>query len=471
MGVVFTGSTEVAKVIYRALAGRGAVPLVAETGGQNCMIVDSTALAEQVVADALSSAFDSAGQRCSALRVLCLQEEIADKVFAMLKGAMAELVVGDPSRISTDVGPVIDDDAQLIIDKHIDGMPAATRTQGATIPDTKLGSFVVPALIEIRSISQLQREVFGPVLHVLRFERARLGELVAAINATGYGLTLGIESRIDETVDEIVRNVHVGNTYVNRNIVGAVVGVQPFGGEGLSGTGPKAGGPLYLHRLLRRTPGPRLEGVRSDASAAPLRMLLDWLRADGSAFLPDAKRDVLVERVERYGRESPLDLRIALPGPAGEDNSLSFAPRGTLLGSARSLAVAVHQLGAALATGNRLMLTDPIPATTLPAALPPALREWLIPEGSERGSDPYFPEKGSVPFREPLGAALFEDEGAGTAGVLEALRERLANRPGPIVSIVTASPDYNLEQLVVERTLSINTTAAGGNTHLMTLAS
>ena len=462
MGVVFTGSTEVAKVIHRTLAERGDVPLIAETGGQNCMIVDSTALAEQVVADALSSAFDSAGQRCSALRVLCLQEEIADKVLAMLKGAMAELVVGDPSRMATDVGPVIDDDAQFLIDTHIDGMPAATRTQGATIPDTKLGSFVAPALIEIQSLSQLQREVFGPVLHVLRFERARLGELVAAINATGYGLTLGIQSRIDETVDEIVRNAHVGNTYVNRNIVGAVVGVQPFGGEGLSGTGPKAGGPLYLHRLLRRTPGPRLEGVRGDVSAAPLRMLLDWLRADGSAFVPDAKRDVLIERVERYGRESPLALRIALPGPAGEDNSLSFAPRGTLLGSAHSLAAALHQLGAALATGNRLMLTDPIPATALPAALPAALREWLITEHSEAGS---------VSSQEALGAALFDDEGAGTAGVLEALREKLANRPGPIVSIVTARPDYNLEQLVVERTLSINTTAAGGNTHLMTLAS
>ena len=455
-GVVFTGSTDVAKIIQRTLAERGGVPLIAETGGQNCMIVDSTALPEQVVADALSSAFDSAGQRCSALRVLCLQEEIADKVLAMLKGAVDELLPGDPSRISTDVGPVIDAEAKRSIDAHIEAIPAQARHQIAVGADANLGTFVAPTLIEIETIAQLEREVFGPVLHVLRFKRERLAQLVDDINATGYGLTLGIQSRIDETVDEVVRRARVGNTYVNRNIVGAVVGVQPFGGERLSGTGPKAGGPLYLHRLLRQTPGPQLTGERRDDRAAPLRQLIDWLKADSATLLPDSQRHLLIDRLARYERETPLPLRIDLPGPAGEDNSLSFAPRGALLGSARSIAVALHQLGAALATGNRLALADESQARLLGGALPSELREWLVPKADAMAGE--------------LGAALFEEEGERTAGIADELRRSLAQRPGPIVSIVEAAPAYALEYLVVERTLSVNTTAAGGNTHLMTLA-
>ncbi len=220
------------------------------------MIVDSSALAEQVVFDVLQSAFDSAGQRCSALRVLCVQEDVADRLLTMLKGAMDELAIGNPDRLSTDVGPVIDGEAKRGIETHIEAM----RTKGRAVHQlplgegTRAGTFVAPTLIELESLDELKREVFGPVLHVLRFRRSGMGKLLDDIKATGYGLTLGIHTRIDETIANVIEHAHVGNIYVNRNVIGAVVGVQPFGGEGLSGTGPKAGGPLYLPRLLATRP-------------------------------------------------------------------------------------------------------------------------------------------------------------------------------------------------------------------------
>ena len=252
-GVAFTGSTETARVIQRGLAEREGpiVPFIAETGGQNAMIVDSTALPEQVVRDTIDSAFRSAGQRCSALRVLYLQREVADKTLTMLKGAIAELKVGDPAWLKTDVGPVIDEEARDMLLGHAKRM----QNEGALLSSANLGedcaqgTFVAPSVFEIDSLSRLQREVFGPMLHVVRYQADRLDNVIEAINGTGYGLTLGVHSRIDSTVDYVRQRAHVGNMYVNRNIIGAVVGVQPFGGEGLSGTGPKAGGPRYLHRF------------------------------------------------------------------------------------------------------------------------------------------------------------------------------------------------------------------------------
>ena len=253
-GVCFTGSTETARLINRALAGRdsGAIAtLIAETGGQNAMIADSSSLPEQVVKDALGSAFTSAGQRCSAARILLVQDDIADKVVGMLAGAMAELTVGDPGLPSTDVGPVIDEDAKVILVAHAARMkgeakPIAEATLGA---GTEHGTFFAPTAWELKSINELDREKFGPALHVVRWKADELDAVVDAINATGYGLTLGIHSRIDATIDRIVSRAKVGNIYVNRNQIGAVVGVQPFGGQGLSGTGPKAGGPHYLPRF------------------------------------------------------------------------------------------------------------------------------------------------------------------------------------------------------------------------------
>ncbi|MXV08141.1 MULTISPECIES: bifunctional proline dehydrogenase/L-glutamate gamma-semialdehyde dehydrogenase PutA [unclassified Xanthomonas] len=252
-GVAFTGSTDTARAINRALAARDAAigVLIAETGGQNAFIADSSSLPEAVVKDAISSAFISAGQRCSAARVLFVQDDIADKVMTMLGGAMAELKVGDPGLLSTDVGPVIDADALQILTDHAARMDREARpiAVAATDEATAHGSFFAPRAYELQSLAQLQREIFGPVLHVIRWKADQLDAVIDQINATGYGLTLGVHSRIDETIERIASRVAVGNVYVNRNQIGAVVGVQPFGGQGLSGTGPKAGGPHYLLRF------------------------------------------------------------------------------------------------------------------------------------------------------------------------------------------------------------------------------
>ncbi|MGR9073022.1 MAG: bifunctional proline dehydrogenase/L-glutamate gamma-semialdehyde dehydrogenase PutA [Gammaproteobacteria bacterium] len=252
-GVAFTGSTETAQTINRTLARfhRDIVPLIAETGGQNVMIADSSALTEQVVRDAVQSAFNSAGQRCSALRVLFLQREIADKTIAMLIGAMRELTLGDPGLYSTDIGPLIGREEAESISRHVDVMQTQSRLlyRAETESELRHGSFYPPCLIELDGLSRLEGEVFGPVLHVIRYDSSGLNEVIDAVNALGYGLTLGIHSRINSTVRKIQKHVRVGNIYVNRNMIGAVVGVQPFGGMGLSGSGPKAGGPHYLQRF------------------------------------------------------------------------------------------------------------------------------------------------------------------------------------------------------------------------------
>jgi RHH-type proline utilization regulon transcriptional repressor/proline dehydrogenase/delta 1-pyrroline-5-carboxylate dehydrogenase len=252
-GVAFTGSTETARKINQALAAKDGpiVPLIAETGGQNAMIVDSTALPEQVVDDAVTSAFLSAGQRCSALRVLFLQDDIADGVIDMLMGAMDEIALGDPLDLATDMGPVIDEAARDVLLAHIERMKREAKILkvGHVPSDRANGVFFPPHLVEISSLDVLRREVFGPILHVVRYPAKDLDKVIAAIRATGYGLTLGVHTRIEARAAEIFAELGVGNTYVNRNMVGAVVGVQPFGGQGLSGTGPKAGGPHYLLRF------------------------------------------------------------------------------------------------------------------------------------------------------------------------------------------------------------------------------
>jgi RHH-type proline utilization regulon transcriptional repressor/proline dehydrogenase/delta 1-pyrroline-5-carboxylate dehydrogenase len=252
-GVAFTGSDETARIIHRALANRNGPigTLIAETGGQNAMIVDSSALPEQVVIDAVQSAFNSAGQRCSALRVLCVQEDIAAKVKRLLAGYMEELVVGNPAYLETDVGPVIDAGARALLEGHAQEVMQKSSWNHRLQPNAAMraGTFVAPLAAEIESLSVLDREWFGPVMHLVTYKARDLEALVDAINATGYGLTFGIHSRIDGTVRRVSSRVAAGNVYVNRNIIGAVVGTQPFGGSGLSGTGPKAGGPHYLHRF------------------------------------------------------------------------------------------------------------------------------------------------------------------------------------------------------------------------------
>ncbi|HKJ95007.1 MAG TPA: L-glutamate gamma-semialdehyde dehydrogenase, partial [Gammaproteobacteria bacterium] len=290
-GVAFTGSVGTAKFINRTLADREGpiVPLIAETGGQNAMIVDSSALIEQVINDVLKSSFQSAGQRCSALRVLFVQDDIADKLIHMLKGAMMELTVGDPWNIATDVTPVIDEDARAMLQEHAERMTEeATLIHRCELPEeTANGTFFAPHAFELKSMDQLTEEKFGPILHVVRFKARELDRVIDRINEAGYGLTFGIHSRIDRTVDYVTRRMHVGNAYVNRNMIGAVVGVQPFGGEGLSGTGPKAGGPRYLYRFATE----RALSIDTTAAGGNASLMSLEDEASGEALmLPEPQR-------------------------------------------------------------------------------------------------------------------------------------------------------------------------------------
>ena len=454
-GVIFTGSTEVAQLINRTLAKRmldekREIPLIAETGGQNAMIVDSSALPEQVVQDVLTSAFDSAGQRCSALRVLCLQADIADRTIAMLKGAMRELKIGNPDRLSTDVGPVIDAEAQRNLLAHIERMKTHAKDfyQLPLPPQCEYGSFVPPTVMEIASLAELQREVFGPVLHVIRYRRDELPQLIDAINATGYGLTLGIHSRIDETIDFIVARAHVGNIYVNRNIIGAVVGVQPFGGEGKSGTGPKAGGPLYLKRLQRNASVAPWEHTlpthtQSNTQTA-LNALLSWLINHGY------KQIAML--TQQYVEHSLPHTSLVLPGPTGERNTLFLTPRGRVLCAASQLETLLNQFAAAFATGNRALLTQ-THCALLPADLPQDVRVAVEVITQHALS------------HVPLKLALAD------ATQLRSLAVMLAERDGALVPLVECNDvePIPLWRLVAERAVCVNTTAAGGNASLMTL--
>jgi RHH-type proline utilization regulon transcriptional repressor/proline dehydrogenase/delta 1-pyrroline-5-carboxylate dehydrogenase len=459
-GVMFTGSTEVARILQRTLARRldargNPVTLIAETGGQNALVVDSSALVEQVVNDAVASAFDSAGQRCSALRVLCVQEEAAERIVEMLKGAMAELRLGSPDELAVDVGPVIDAEAQAGIQRHID----ALRGRGRRVHQAPQrlpadGSFVAPTLIELDSLDELQREVFGPVLHVLRYRRAELDALLSRINGTGYGLTMGLHTRIDETIARVVERSHAGNVYVNRNMVGAVVGVQPFGGEGLSGTGPKAGGPLYLLRLLAARPAhaaavafDALGRVESTAPARPaLEALGDWAAAHN--------RTTLSELCESFAGQTRSGAACVLTGPTGERNVYTLAPREGVLCVAGSDEDRLAQLAAVLAVGGRALW--PASARALHAVLPEAVRAAvaLVDDAALMQAD--------------FDAVLLH----GGADERHALAAALTQRPGAIVSLTALEPGDTavpLERLLVERALSVNTAAAGGNASLMTI--
>ena len=462
-GVMFTGSTETARRIQATLALRlnahgQPVPLMAETGGQNAMVVDASALPEQVVADVLASAFEAAGQRCSALRVLCLQEDVAEPVLEMLRGAMRELRVGDPAALSTDVGPVIDERARAGIEAHVARMAAAGRPVWRLChpsSDLHSGHAVVPTLIEIPHLGELTREVFGPVLHVLRWRAGEQDALLAQIRATGYALTLGVQSRIDETVARVIDGTHAGNTYVNRSMVGAVVGVQPFGGEGLSGTGPKAGGPLALLRLLAHCP--RDAALRqlqaAGGSALPLASpalsaLHDWALAQGQAALAQHCAQVLACQV--------AGMHLRLPGPTGECNTLRVLPRAQALCVATRADALAWSVAALLAAGVTpvLRLQDQPALQAAVAAWPEALRQALCAEHEV----------------DTTGLQLALVHG-GPEAVL-ALQAELAARPGPLVSLL-ALPEGPAwvppERLVVERSLSVNTAAAGGNAQLMTL--
>ncbi len=415
-GVIFTGSTEVAKLIQGQLAKRvlpdgSPLPLIAETGGQNAMVVDSSALPEQVVRDVIASAFDSAGQRCSALRILCVQDDIADEVLEMLHGALAQLKVGNSDRLSTDVGPVISAGAQSTICAHIEQMRGAgCRVEQVQLNEsTNHGTFVAPTIIEIENIAQLGREVFGPVLHVLRYAREELPRVMEQVNATGYGLTFGLHSRIDETIAGITAQAGAGNIYVNRNIIGAVVGVQPFGGRGLSGTGPKAGGPLYLGRMVKA----------ANAFDAP-----------------------------------QLGQMIELPGPVGERNLYGVHPRGKVLLMPATAAGLRAQMDAVLATGNTPLLVEGDDAQGIASTLPQDMGERIewIADWQEPGQFVHV---------------LVEDGGEDLVPSLSAIAA--LEGPIPIVQLGDAEGRYRLDWMLEEVSISIDTTAAGGNASLMAL--
>ncbi len=467
-GVMFTGSTETALLLQATLAQRlnahgQVVPLIAETGGQNCMVVDSSALLEQVVQDAVSSAVEAAGQRCSALRVLCVQNDIAERLLEMLKGAMAEVRLGTPAQLHTDVGPVIDARAQQGIEQHVARMAAAGRRVHRICHSDSApaeGTYVVPTLIEIERMDELQREVFGPVLHVLRWPRGHLDELLAQIDATGYALTLGVHSRIDETIERVIEASHAGNTYVNRNMVGAVVGVQPFGGEGLSGTGPKAGGPLYLLRLLARCPeDAALRSVQASGAAArpplspTLQALHDWAVAEG--------RLTLAQHCTRWGASNPAGLEAVLPGPTGERNVYRVLGRRRVLCLVGSQAGGeddlLCQIGAVLAVGGQAWV--PPQAGRLRERLPPAVRAAV--------------QLRQLGDRAPVEAALVHAPPEEALAMAQQLATPSAERPMPIVGLTALAPGdarVPLERLLSERSISTNTAAAGGNASLMVLA-
>ncbi|CAN5290633.1 trifunctional transcriptional regulator/proline dehydrogenase/L-glutamate gamma-semialdehyde dehydrogenase [soil metagenome] len=456
-GVVFTGSLEVAQILNRTLAARALqegleIPLIAETGGINCMIVDSSALSEQVVQDVIGSAFDSAGQRCSALRVLFLQEEIADKTLRMLRGAMQELRIGNPDRLATDIGPVIDIEAKRNLLAHIDRLKK-TAIDFYQLPVTEVaqhGHFVMPAVFEIASLAEMQREIFGPILHVIRFSHDQLRSLVNEINAAGFGLTLGIHTRINETIDQVAEHARIGNIYVNRNMIGAVVGVQPFGGEGKSGTGPKAGGPMYLRRLLRPSASElddhsrQTQGRVDSPHTTAVKDLARWAAEN--------RQTRVAELAEFYWQTSLLGNSVQLPGPTGERNTLNFSARGDVLCVAGSASGFLNQLAAVLATGNRAVILESargLLASGLPASVTAAIH--LVDSHELAELD--------------IRIGLAESPQAGV------LRVELAARDGALVPVIETREGVALPlwRLVAERALCVNTSAAGGNATLMTL--
>ena len=520
--VMFTGSIETGRRISKMLSqrGRGQIPFIAETGGQNCMIVDSTALPEQVVDDVISSGFQSAGQRCSALRVLFLQEEIATKVITMLKGALGELSIGDPVKFSTDIGPVIDQKAFDALNEHDEYMQSKSnllfqcRLVGNNTNEysdkqnsTKsTGFFFAPRLYEISDITTLTKEVFGPCVHIIRFKGNDIEQVIDKINSTGFGLTLGIHTRIEHRAIELAKRSRAGNVYINRNMIGAVVGVQPFGGRGLSGTGPKAGGPRYLLRLVKDKTTSKNDKFNF-LSAKKARLTGDFSAKEEAKCLM-----IQAEKSEDSWRLSELNFRIScirqllakiahtkiiddladnlnrtiasareqlilieqclrkaqkLPGPTGELNTLHMEGRGVIICFADEK-VSIHfwvmSLVTALATGNSVVtvVTDLFYEEAL------AFREKFISTGVDKG---VFQVAKLCHLETLLGHPAL----AGVVVGSDCERKHyfckeLAKRPGAILPVITAnSYDRLIQRLLTEKTISINTTASGGNMALMTL--
>ncbi|UWQ09777.1 bifunctional proline dehydrogenase/L-glutamate gamma-semialdehyde dehydrogenase PutA [Aliiroseovarius crassostreae] len=423
-GVCFTGSTATAQTINRAMAEGVApgAPLIAETGGLNAMIVDSTALPEQAIKDIVASSFQSAGQRCSALRMLYVQEDVATPFLKMLYGAMDELVVGNPWNLSTDTGPVINEGARREIQDYIE----AARRDGRLLKELDTpqdGTFIAPTVLSVSGIADLEKEVFGPVMHVATFKSDELDDVVAAINATGFGLTFGMHTRIDDRVEQVTSQLNVGNMYINRNQIGAIVGSQPFGGEGLSGTGPKAGGPNYVPRFTQ-------PGSRTLAAEAGSTVDLARLQAAIDAAPRPARRALTCD---------------ALPGPTGESNMLSVYGRGLFLCTGPTLAAAKEQAEIARAHGCTSVIIAPGASGehAVDGTLDPTSLTALT------GIDGVVSWAEDAPLRD--------------------MRRALAARSGALVALIT-DEDFG-PRCLMERHICVDTTAAGGNASLLAQAS
>jgi len=455
-GVCFTGSTPTAQMINRNIAKSMApeAPFIAETGGLNAMIVDSTALPEQVVQDVLASAFQSAGQRCSALRMLYIQEDIADNLLEMLFGAMDELSIHDPWKISTDIGPVIDQLAKDKIERHCQKF--AERGQllkELAVPED--GIYVAPSVIKVTGIEELGEEIFGPVLHVATFKSSEMDSVINAINAEGYGLTFGLHSRVDNRVEEIVSKINAGNIYVNRNQIGAVVGSQPFGGEGLSGTGPKAGGPMYVARLMatdiqHRTPF-------SEAQEVETRIVQDAITSLNNSQSKQLSMQEMETVVAEMSARVELPLNSIntiedMPGPTGELNQLSVVPRGVVLCLGPDDRSAEKQALMALSQGNMVVVVTPNAEQIMKGWLGKSLPFVAIDGVLEANA------LESIEGLQAVACASDEES-------MRALRSNLANRSGALIPLI--SELNTVERFVIERLLCMDTTAAGGNASLI----
>ncbi|MEY8200482.1 MAG: aldehyde dehydrogenase family protein, partial [Colwellia sp.] len=511
--VMFTGSTETGTRISQTLSDRGGdqVPLIAETGGQNCMIVDSTALPEQVVDDVISSGFQSAGQRCSALRVLFLQEDIADNVITMLQGALAELHIGNPAKLSTDVGPVIDQKALDALNAHAEYM----KSHGKLLYQCELSDDVVdedghfffaPRLYEIDDISVLKQEVFGPCVHIVRFKGNEIESVVDKINGTGFGLTMGIHTRIEHRAINLAKLSRAGNIYINRNMIGAIVGVQPFGGRGLSGTGPKAGGPNYLTRLVKEkaTPDendfnfPADKSITLSGDAAEnhqANYLMDkasWAEKEWRStelntriscvrqllakvahveivddLADDLNHTLVLARSQLIDIEKRLKKPQQLPGPTGESNIIYLENRGNIICYADenvSFHFWVQSIVTSLATGNTVIAV--VSDLFYQEAL--EFRDKFVATGAGKG---VFQVAKQCHFEamlaHPALSGVVVDSGSESKHYIS---EKLALRHGAILPVITSEYfDNMIQRLVTEKTISIDTTASGGNTSLMTL--
>ncbi|WP_114008173.1 bifunctional proline dehydrogenase/L-glutamate gamma-semialdehyde dehydrogenase PutA [Cohaesibacter intestini] len=462
-GVCFTGSTGVAQTINRAMAEHVSpdAPVIAETGGLNAMIVDSTALPEQAVRDILASSFQSAGQRCSALRMLYVQEDIYERVIEMLKGAMAELALGNPWDWATDIGPVIDQAAKGKIDAHCEKMRAAGKLiKQLNVPES--GIFCAPTIIQLSGIEELEEEIFGPVLHVASFAARNVHKVVETINAKGFGLTFGLHTRMDNRVQDIVDRIKVGNIYVNRNQIGAIVGSQPFGGEGLSGTGPKAGGPHYVNRFYQGAAPATGTMSGEQIATVELQYAIHELQTEhelrthwaANAFRYAALKGVCDMPVEFDAHMGESLEPQEMPGPTGESNRLTFAPRGIALVIGGDDTETLKMTVAALVGGCAVVLVAPGAK---------ALAEQLKPSGAPIVGFDGHVDVETMSHLDSIDAiaCCFE------ADIKRALRIEIAKRDGVLMPlIVEADP----ARFILERHLCIDTTASGGNAQLLAAA-